>query len=243
MKKLFKTLATAIITLALTATAFTAFAETAETTTTPKTYDKYELACIRSFKENEFNKYFPDEYFGDHYGKYFDEGFEIEWELGIMPAEGYEFNLDDFSDLGVTSVIEPDQWTEPAGLYRLFCENYSKSMQIAEILNQDAYSDKVEQVYAGMSRVILIEGSILPTREEMKKYEPYLQETYGITWGDMDEDDTVTINDIVRYFRLFSNPQTKLEPIQFYQADLYQDGKVNVLDVLLCIDKVIGKDF
>jgi hypothetical protein len=108
----------------------------------------------------------------------------------------------------------------------------------------------------GTLGVIRLPIYIEPTKEQLEKYLTYdqikenideirgwlinLEEPYEL--GDMDNDASVTINDIVYYFRLFANPQTKLTSLQFYQADIYQDGKINVVDAVVCVNKVIGKE-
>jgi hypothetical protein len=103
MKKLVKTLATAIMTLALTATSVTAIAETTETDSPyyfgTDNLSPLQIQLIREEYEYYRNYFMPDSWF------IYNTAHGFYKTLSVRFVDEYELNLDDFSDINFVEFI------------------------------------------------------------------------------------------------------------------------------------------
>jgi hypothetical protein len=199
-----------------------------------------QIQLIRNAHENVDNYFMPDSWFIDKTDRNFSD------TVLIYFVDGYELNLEDFSSINYKEIKPAPEYDEEYSensfsmSFNSFDDLYNSYNALSEISvidNIDGLWSFNEPHYAPTSADLEEYGTV----EVSQEYKNHVFGKFGVTNdGDIDEDDEITINDVVSYFRFFANPQTKLGTIKFYQADIYQDGKVDVIDAVVCVNKILG---
>jgi hypothetical protein len=213
-------------------------------------FSESDIITIRNSFEYEHNAYMPDEWFTDRsqgiksFARRFKVPKEYAEELGELRDENgrayvYIEDYEYIDDEGyITGKINAPN------SYRLNLKaEYLLSLDKGIILN-DTYG------YGGDDL------GIFPTIEEIGEYltpaevaenadiiQEHLGESFN-SWmmlGNMDNDDSLTVNDIVYYSRQLVT-QKPLNSVEFYQADIYQDYKIDVLDIVTCVHKIFDNE-
>jgi hypothetical protein len=208
---------------------------------------EYSEEKMEAFAQEVYSPYYdflPKEWVIENYSNI---GIGFETTVLVYAVDGYTLNESDFSGLNLMELaIFPD---DPNVLNDATLEFYSfedawNSIPVLKSNPNISYVDVSLSLPDGREmpkvEVTLETLSDIMTAEQIAEHADEIAEVFDIPQGDMDGDTETTINDVVSYFRLFANPQTKLTSLQFYQADIFQDGKVNVIDAVVCVNKILG---
>jgi hypothetical protein len=223
----------------------------AETSEPDRFYDMDDLSPLqihfmREAYEYKLNYFLSDRWFAENVPRIFYR------DTALSFVEGYEFNPDDFSEINFEEFKPASEYgytfENVEDYYIMVFETFDdlyytipvlKNMPMIENVDTFIYSLGDERLYPPNRGDAEKYGTIEVTQEiadRMVKNHKLKND------GDLDNDYKITINDVVRYFRIIHNPQIDLDPVQFYIADIYQDGKINVVDAVVCVNKVIGKE-
>jgi hypothetical protein len=209
-------------------------------------YTELKGGIIRELIEESFNAFMPDIWFFERGHVYFEK------YLAIQFVDGYEYNSNDFEGLGIIEV------TDDFGLY---IDRYSKSIQndnvkcvvfdsydsIQENITTIENNDNIVGILGGGGIVALMVESF-PIEEDIAEYltpaeiqenAEIIEKELAITVnGDLDGDYETTMTDTVLYLKQIAT-QKPLNSVEFYRADMHQDGKVDVVDLVTCVYKIL----
>jgi hypothetical protein len=193
-----------------------------------------------NYGEESFCSFMPLEWFKNEYVTN-RQSFDFFKYVGISMKAGYEFNPEDYPELNILSVE-----TDNDGYVYAIFSSFDEAYYALPIIEAD------EKVYSARLNFQHTELGVLL---DLKDYEEYL--TYDdivanidkilanetmldrFGKGDFDGDTITSVNDTVMYLKAIQNPQIDLTSVEFYRADIHQDGKVDVVDLVVCVNKIL----